>query len=526
MSDRFIYDRNNQTPEILPISTVTSAYGDRYIEMNKRDETWLTDIYHSHPTISSMIDKLRMYIFKAGVDIEMKTPSSKWIMNTEDPVVKNWRDLEILPALEAMFVEWMLYGYTCVLIAKSKFSAALRTISIIPREEMKQMMRFNQKFQRQYVVRAIDASYGKTGSGVFNKAQMLCLYPPSPNGDLDSPVIRCRRVIVMSEALRVYHTAAVYRNVYRPYIFSSQEVSTSRQHVSGTDNVIDAGRLVEANGMGSQPFNMVEEQYSNTVTDTLENLQEKSRLHRLRVRASQGYSALNRATLPEIRAIENFDPIDNEYETLPGRTLQRDNDIRLPTDLSERINEVQVELAKAFGIPPALDQVVSDNAASVESVNNIIRDTTLRYQKQIQPIYEHLLSLVVAKITVKDVYNQEIRDDNSTNTDVDKSSEIRDNIRVKLTFGHAPTMSLETAMLYYDSGIITEEAVQNMALSIGGLPQAYKRPDMAAFIKKRFEMEHPKKDNTPTSSSKTKIKKKKKTKTTSEKPKKKKARKD
>jgi hypothetical protein len=526
MSDHFIYDRNNQTPEILPISRVTSAYGDKFTELNKKDETWLTDIYRSHPAVSSMIDKLKMYIFKAGVDLEASTPSSKWIMNTEDPVIKNWRDLEILPALEAMFVEWMLYGYTCVLIAKSKYNPALRTISIIPREEMKQLMRFNQKFQREYMVKAIDATYGKTGNGVFTNAHMLCLYPPTANGDLDSPVIRCRRVIVMSEALRVYHTAAVYRNVYRPYIFSSQEIATSRQHVSGTDNVIDAGRLVEASGMGSQPFNMVEEQYSNSVTDSLENLQEKSRLHRLRVRASQGYSALNRATLPEIRAIENFDPIDNEYETLPGRTLQRDSDIRLPTDLTERINEVQIELAKAFGIPPALDQVVSDNAASVESVNTIIRDTTLRYQKQIQPIYESLLSLVVAKITVKDVYNQEVRDDSSKNTDVNKSSEVRDNIRVKLTFGHAPTMSLETAMLYYDSGIITEEAVQNMALSIGGLPQSYKRPDMAAFIKKRFEMEHPKKDNSPSSSSKTKTKKKKKTKTTTEKPKKKKARKD
>jgi hypothetical protein len=68
-----------------------------------------------------------------------------------------------------------------------------------------------------------------------------------------------------------------------------------------------------------------------------------------------------------------------------------------------------------------------------------------------------------------------------------------DTIDLEVKFSPNPTITAEEIMKYYEMGILTEEATQRICARLAGISESDLRPDMAAWRKQQFELQHPKK---------------------------------
>jgi hypothetical protein len=500
------YDEANQTPWILPRALAPGVWEKNAVDINKRDEELLTFIADVNATVSSLLNKLVALIFKTGISFKIVSglAGDHYLLNMENPVVKNWHDLEIVPALEKIFYEFLLYGFCSVVFAPSQYAEHLQTIVVLPRKYVKQTMTFDRWMRPTFEVYTYNATtkFGGYNAPIPN-SQVLIYTAPTVEGRLDSPIKRASKIIGYAETMLFYYMSGFHRNVFTPYVWSSEDKGSARQAVAGPENTVDsASTVTQVTGLGYVSLEQAEANAEEKNRHYTRQLELENQKRRKEARMMRGFehlpgddkTELNVLMPPEIRRIESFDPVDDEYVAMPGRTLQKPPEVRSPGDLMEHITNAKEEIYTVLELHPAMNQAISDNAASIDAIDRSTRDTVLRHQTKLRPIFEMIIADLAGFNISERVYKSEVFPDKELRKNSDGMKKKLSQVRVQFQFNHVPSMTFQAVTEYYEAGIITPEAYQDISLQIGGIPRTAKRPNMEKWRDAQWKKQNPPKN--------------------------------
>ena len=503
---KLVFEPSLQTPFLLPQALAPGVYKHTPIWISKTDEKLLTFLFRTNTVVSSLIERIKSLVFKMGITIQMFSKAKQYILDPSgSAAMKDWWELEIVPAMEKMFEEWLLYGFTSVAVVPSRYEPRMWTIHVYPREFVKQSITYDDYMRPTYQVFANDPGTSQSTtymSKPLPDSHVFVLYPPSTYGNLTSPIARASKTIAYAEKLHFYYMSGAYRNVFMPNIWSSSDGTSSRMATAGPENTVDSALTVNpvngatAAGVGYVGLSDAKNNMDIANQELITALETENYIRVKEARkAMMGPDDTLTSLVPdEVRRIEAFDPVVNQHVGLPGRKLERPQEVKLPSDYLEFQRDSREEIYNVLELPPAMGQAVSDNSASVEAIDRSLRDTVQRNQKRTQPIYEKLMTMVMIKSAVERVYSEEIDKDDKLSKDVKAMSEIRRHLRIELQFNHVPSMTFQAATEYYEAGIITPEAYQVMSLQIGGIPLSAKRPNMEKWRDEQWEKQNPPKN--------------------------------
>lgn len=266
---------------------------------------------------------------------------------------------------------------------------------------------------------------------------------------------------------------------------------------------------------------------------------------------------------PEIKAYEHAPVLrSTPLYAPPGMSLDRAPDISSPSDPVKAMERINVEFYRAMGLLPITMLESSDRSTGGNTalIQQTIRDTVTNIQRLCSVEISKLLTIIMGPDIIDQLFALATAQ-NDANVDkanlfglVDKNgtpltrsntrgtdqgyiistaengvpyasvvSFFDENRRAAITAGKVdleikfapnPTVTPEEIINYYEMGITTEEATQRICARLAGLSDLDLRPDMAAWRKQQFELQHPKKqDQRPSSSSSSSSKKVKKPRT-------------
>lgn len=487
------YDKSLQKPNLLGENLLLSAYtGKSRVPFCKEEESRLTEIYRHNPVVSNLIQYLISYIFKSGVSIKMLTPGSEYLIgkDNEHHSVKYWRDYELQPTMEKIFKEWLLYGYACVKVGKSNVKKDWKTIVLLPRSEVDPYIYLDKNKNPVYKVFWRSGAGGQMLDSVpIKNSAVLCMFPPSVTGHLDSPIARCMEAIAEMEALRQYQLTAFYRSVETPFIWTSTDTASARQVMHGPEGIIDSARTSEYIGSGNQSYSTVKARLQNSVEAAMDEERANTLWYRTMLRNKRG---VDRPYVPEIiRRVEAVDPILEAHIAPPGRVLQRPPDSRLPADVAKLIEEGNKRIYAALGMPASLDALVSDNVKSVDANDRRQRDSVEYFQNKSKPLFEFFLVKVMTDTIIKEVYEEDILPDDKINKDANAISAFKNEIYIELTYNHTPFMTTEALHSLWQMGVVDDKPFQEMQCMITGIPKEFIRADMKSFLKTQAELGKP-----------------------------------
>lgn len=260
---------------------------------------------------------------------------------------------------------------------------------------------------------------------------------------------------------------------------------------------------------------------------------------------------------PEIKAYEHAPVLrSTPLFAPPGMSLDRTPVISSPSEPIKAMERINVEFYRAMGLLPitmleSSDRSIGGNTALIQqtirdTVTNIQRLCSVELSKLLTiimgpDIIDQLFALTAAQddgsidkanlFSLADKYGAPLSKSNVRGVDqgyiistaengvpyasivssFDKSREFAisaGKIDLEIKFAPNPTVTPEEIMNYYEMGVITEEATQRICARLAGFSDVDLRPDMAAWRKQQFELQHPKKpDQKPSSSSSQKVKK-------------------
>ena len=103
------------------------------VDVNMRNVQLLYNIFTTNPMVSTAMTQFLRTVFRTNIIIELVREDESVVpFDVSSGRHKAYYDKEIYPAIKKMCEEWILYGFTCVSIGRSKIIDDAPTIIVLP----------------------------------------------------------------------------------------------------------------------------------------------------------------------------------------------------------------------------------------------------------------------------------------------------------------------------------------------------------------------------------------------------------
>lgn len=446
-------------------------------------------LYMFSPVVSTAVNQFVTYVTRSQVKVSGKGSSS---------ISQEQLERELLPAINQMILEFVLYGYTNVCVGKSRVAAGRPTLVVVPSMCVQQAMSWDENWQITYTV---STTAGKEGEG--SNVRVLCAYPPDARGTLTSPIAQCITHLGYVEHLWTTYITGSERSVNPAYLLIQERGTSST--LPGIDRMPLTSSIITSGNLGQAPLDQLLQTAEQDATEHSEKMLEAARRQRADILAVQRkeLSQIKQATSAEkafdtetilpgaLRAQLASDPLDNLYAAPPGYNVSRGPEFKTPTEFTRVIDLVAAELYRALGLPIVLLQSRADTSSNVDLAISVLNENVVQFQRRIAPLIAEALDMVFSDEIKKEEEDRALAEDviSIAGTGHEAASEQQEPIVPKLhvDFVINPITTFELVKQLFDAGLITEEAYQDVALSIFNLPSTAKRPNMKQYLKQQQE---------------------------------------
>lgn len=526
----------------------------------------ITSVYNRNPVVSGAVNSLKTKITQAGIDVIIRSGGEKFFLNRKDAHTKRYINLELVPLIDKIITQWILYGFVTVRAAPSQsvFDESgnpFPTLVVIPHNQIYHMIYWNQF--NQMVIKAF-SRFGNAGASQSEIpfSQVSCIYYPDPSGYPQSPLALSLRRLSYIERLWTYYLTASFKGINPLIVFREDEKSNSSAGKNGMETPHASTQIITSGGIGMMGAADVENtslrrqliSRQRAISTFQTQISDSAMMKRPSLSQpysendeliSYGFESQRKDDLPpEISAYEHAPVLQSTpLFAPPGMALDRPPEVNSPADTIKVMERVNVEFYRSIGLLPITtldsnDRGGNNNAALVQQT---IRDTVSNIQRLASVELSKLLTLIMGPDIIDQLFALTVAAQSNGSVDkanlfgiVDKNGaplskgvnrgmdqgyiiSTADNgvpyaaivssfdlererslssgkIDLEIKFSPNPTVTPEEIMNYYEMGIITEEATQRICARLAGLSDSDLRPDMAAWRKQQFELQHPKKD--------------------------------
>ena len=423
------------TPWLLPGISRGPANG-YATQINKTMEEHITKISETMPIVNSAIEMMTQNILQGGIRI-WGSGHKYYNLNTENKEFQRYVQVELFPTFTRIIKEWLLYGFTSIRIAPSIHVPGWPAIVVIPRRHVRQTIEWNEYSQPVYRLYSTGlGGYSDNGEndGEIPFSRMLIFDQPTDQGLMTSPLAVCLTQLTYAQRLTEYYMRAAFAGTHPPLSFSQEDKSSATIAKGGTETAFTSTGLVA----GISPTTQGSEATTNMIRDTQERqrqehirlakqqrevaqrqLKEKQQREKAEQKSSilPGHDYLSNSQLAipdEIRKVESEDAFADTYIAPPNVHLDRPIDFKFPAELTTMLDRFAVDVYRAVGLPPALLNEISDNAASVDATDKHLNSYIAYFQSRATPLFEDLLLLLFGASLidrVKDDIRREVSDE-------------------------------------------------------------------------------------------------------------------
>lgn len=442
-------------------------------------------LYKTSPVVSTAVGQFVSYVTRAPIVVS--GPGSEIIT---DALMR-----ELRPVFDQMILEWILYGYTNIAMAKSRTSPGVKIPVVVPFTFVQQSIKWDKNWRVKYEAETT-TRMGKKNTNI----SVLCLYPPDEQGLLTSPLAQCVVRLAYAEKLWTTYITGAERSINPAYIFTQQQTGGSSQ--PGINSLPVSASIITS-GLGQMPLGDVVATMEKDSTEHVKKMLEVTRAQRAEAlaiqRAERDHARAASSSdlvfdadlaLPtSLRGQLASDPLNNLYIAPTGQTITRGPEFKTPGDFTRVIELIYEELYRALGLPIIMLQSRGDNAASAEFSSQLLNDNVVRFQNKAAVLISDMLDMIygedirrskIDKALTEDIIAIADQDERHVPAPVDVS-------RMEVVFMSSPITNFEIAHQAYLSGGITGDAFQELLLNILNLPKTAKRPGIDAWLKQQQE---------------------------------------
>lgn len=501
----------------------------------------LKELYKTLPVISITVNTFLNHVLKGGVEITGQTPAGSYQLNMDNDIVRVYVETELYPVIEMILREMIIYGFCAIKIAESMTMPGWPIPVVIPHKDYTPTIMFNNDFQRIYVATALGRSFFTGDSyGEIPMSKLLVLHHPDDNGNLMSPLALCSDMLYLQQTLLECHLRSSVRNSRPLVVFGQKDTITDSLTRGGPESGRTSASLLSGARIASVGLRRA--QVEATSADSIERQRAMNMASREMLEREKEFNHLkekwdntlhpgeyitrkeSESMAPTfIRSIESEYPIAHSFIAPSGQHLERPIQHDSPKEFTAIVDRINADVYRAVGLPPALMKEVSDNAASVELTYTQLTESIQQFQERCKPILRQLLSLLFGANL-----NETVHDDIGTGNIIgsiasssspEVSKEVRNNLthmlkpeladrildtslsykervnglkliselsRVELDFVFKPNMTFNTIWSYYERGVISEDALQELALNASGIPERMKRANPKQWIERTY----------------------------------------
>jgi len=380
----------------------------------------ITRIYNMDPVVSGAVNALKSKITQAGIDVVIRSGSSKFFLNRKDMLTKKYINHELVPLIDNVVLHWLLYGFVTVRVAPSLFvfddnGNPFPTLVVIPHTQVHHMIYWNQF--NQMTVKAYSRVGGSSGgSSEIPLSSVSYIYPPDSHGYPQSPIALSLRRLSYNERMWTYYLTASFKGINPLMIFREDERSNTSTGASGVETPHASAQIITSGGIGlmgsADAENMALRKQvlrrKRAIDSFKTQITESSLIAKLNTaRPSSSddsiidYGMERRKedfTPPEILAYESAPVIRNApLFAPPGMALDRTLPVTPPTDPIKAMERINVEFYRAIGLLPATMTDSSDKSASANAVliQQTIRDTITSIQRLASVELSKLITMIM-----------------------------------------------------------------------------------------------------------------------------------
>jgi len=467
------------------------AQGDRHnaVTFNQRQRAFIYGIYRNHITISNAVHTFIDHVLRNGIDLKVSVLGKTYELNDENDELTEYYTKVILPGIEKIFFEWVLFGYARIRVIQSTKKDELPFFVVLREGITEELMWWNKYDQRQYEIKYNVSHQGMDGQKVPG-GMILIMNEPHDDGWLSSPVARATTQISTESRLWHYYIQASFTQSKQAYIFSP-DAEKSSNALQRQVTLYDGQASLHGTSAARKKYtrNVSLEQYqaamqasreaqkhgASAIDITLTTLLDPSR-------------AQDDPNIPmHIKTAENKQPWTHSFTAPPGQKLQQPPKVNSPEKFLEVVNALQHNILRAIGLPPEmLSENSKQHAANVEQLQNELRNNIQKIQTKAKPLLRELFMKMFERTIHKKIFEHAKKlkkDDNVSYLKRQTSF-----IKVEIDFRFNPIMTAEQLFVYHERGVIGTETMQDYALAAAGMPKTAKLKNADKELAKRVEL--------------------------------------
>ncbi|MFY7868698.1 MAG: hypothetical protein ACOVQN_04290 [Exiguobacterium sp.] len=462
---------------------------DEVVPFNREMVTRIRSLYKTSPVVSTAVGQFVSYVTRAPIVIS----------GSGSELITETLMRELKPVFDQMILEWVLYGYTNITVAKSRRVPGAKIPVVVPFSFVQQSIKWDRSWRVSYEAETT-ARMGKKKTNI----SVMCLYPPDEQGHLTTPLAQCVVRLAYAEKLWKTYITGADRSINPTYIFTQQHMGGTTQ--PGINNLPINASIITS-GLGQMPLGDVvatmEKDSAEYVKKMLEVTREQraearaiQRAEKEQARAASASDVIFDADLAlptTLRGQLDSDPLTNMYIAPAGQAITSGPDFKTPDDFTRVIELIYEELYRALGLPIIMLQSRGDNSANAEFSTALLNDNVVRFQKKAALLIADVLDMTYGedirrskldRALTEDIIAIADQNDAHVPTPVDDS-------KMEVVFMSSPITNFEIAHQAYTSGSITGEAFQDLVLNILNLPESARRPGIDKWLKEQQESGRP-----------------------------------
>ncbi len=341
-------------------------------------------------------------VIRGGLNIDIKSKGFSFKIEGDmekdvDEETKEYYHQDLLPSVEKMLYQFIVFGFCCIKMAYSKVREGWPSIQVIDHRYVNIKIILNKELDHEYKVYlnpSVSTMLGAFTQQEYKEALFLSVYPPDPvTGDLTSPLSRKYETMVQLKHLWDCKISAESQLSNPVIIFSQQEPKSLS---NATSSSLDT---LENNGLFIRPQVASDTGLTQAIDDACvdgakiqQYRQEQSLRHREEMlRTTPVYSSMmqfpgiqrqvadHHPAAVHLESIAKRDPIRNMYTATLGQKVERPPEARPPSEFNETNQNLLRQLYNTIGQPlPA-----SFYANGKFSAGEILSQITAEYQHSI-----------------------------------------------------------------------------------------------------------------------------------------------
>jgi len=464
--------------------------GNDIVPFNKSVVGFTRYLYETNSDVRNAVNMFRKHVMKSGIVIDAQVCGQRFRFNQEDKQNIEYYSKVLIPGIERIITDWILFGYSVVRMYPPTESDPLPYFTVMRTHMTEEYIEWKDD-RRQYNLYYSQSRLGPERGKPVPGGMILMLHPPSDSGMPDTELTTVLEPLARSEFIWSQYINSAYYSSRPPFVVAPESHkggdalaakvgvwggnaylggAASARRSDGVETSLGDLAIALAKSIHTQETMPQKRVLTNTVED------------KPHIRIDKNSPSW------KIAASIDAQPWLKKEVLNAGERLQPAPRSAAPEKFMEIQESIVHKIYRAIGIPPEmLTTSHQKHAANVEQTTAELRTNVVEFQgkarTQFSAFFTELFSqLIDSKICAEAARQGKEKDVRFLKTEKERA-------KVDFQFEYNPIITPELLFSYHDQGIIRPEKFQEFALLIAGMPQDAKEPDLEKAIQRKLDMQ-------------------------------------